>query len=1554
MKVNLSWDKATQVTKKYLIKPLIWLVLGLLCVFSLLVMAIRMPIVQNWAVAEITTYLSAITKHEVKVGHVDISWLDQLLLEEVVIFDRQKNEMIKVASLRADFDLTSLISSKEPAISEVWLDGPDVSTIIFKDNDQLNINELVDAFAQLSSKSDTSVASQHVIFHVDKVHLSNGRYTHYDQRKDSIRETFDYYHFTLKGIHGEVDQLRIAGDTFEINVQGLVCEDVKTKLRSKRLDTFYRYCSKSMQFHRLYAEIGESVVKDYLEFNYNNNKELTEFNDFVVIKAHLDSSIIYSSDLSHFASTLKNLNDRYTISSDVKGKVVDLAFNNLILRYGKKSEMRGKIAFRGFPEIDETFVNAKFTRFATNAHDMDKYIGRQAADAMAKFGHVNYKGSYVGFFADFVAKGRFVTDLGSLDSDINIKIKEDEGHSEYQGKIKTSNFQLGKLMDKTDLLGTIEMDGRIQGVGFSYSHAHFKLDANVHRIDINQYQYRHVKVAANLMKSTFQGSIVSADSNARFTLDGLLDFNQTPHFLDFTANVGFVNLKNLRILDEPITFSTKATLNIHGTNWDDFQGDASFAHTFLSNASKTLSLDTIKLITEKVDNERYVNFISDLLEVNADGSFSYATLMKDLPRLYREYLLAIENKETKIKEYYSAAAPYDSGDYRLNFSFLLKKTNPIINLFTQNLRIADNTRVNGTFSKLGQKTSLNVVGMSSKIEVGDVQFIQNRLNYTSTKNLRHPFVDGSGIFYSQKQKFTNDLKSENLNVDMVWNNDNVLFGGSIEQKKRDNHLKTNGRVILKEGRKDLFVDNLDLKLLQTQWRGDSSFVSISEDEIDVKHFILRSGEQRFLAQGQISADPEDDLHLEISNFLIKPFGTLFEKDLEGEIDGDVVFSNLMSKNLKLDFDGGIQQLKVNNFLIGNILGQTDWRQEKEQFDVDFTLSRDSVKNLTIKGYVKPFENNRWSLTARLDKFDLQTLEPFTEDIMSHLEGGCSGDLDIKGTMLHPDVTGKIHVQDGKFRLNFLNTSYMFTDDVTFDTSQIRVDEMALVDTNGNSCYVTGMVKHNRFRDFTFDLNGRFKELLVLNTEEKDNSLFYGKAYATGRVKLTGPIDEIKVYVNAKNDEDSRIFIPVRSTENLGGSDFITYVTKQKEKKDPEDEDGFENKVEPFVLSVKMDLDLNPDMEFDLVLDPQTGDVIKGTGSGSLKMNASTNGDFDLFGTYTFLNGRYNFTLLNLVNKKFDIKQGSTINWNGDPFAGQLDIKAEIEEKASLKDILPETDTAWFNHPAIRKRYPAIVNLYLKGNLMNPEISYKILVKDYPLSIADSKLGSYPLDNYVRAFLQQLDVNEQQLNRQVFSLLVLRKFFPLNSATSGGLAGQGAAGTISSLLSSQLSTWISQVDENLTIDIDLNGFSSQALNDLRLRLTYTPDILNNRIRITRDGSFTNNQNKSTVSSIAGDWSLEYLITQNGTLRLKMFTRNNYNNIASSLNNANQTSTGFSLMHTQSFDNLAELIKRKKSKEDVADGKFYGLLEEKQRTEHPDSTQTKKTEAILPDRLKKAHP
>lgn len=283
-------------------------------------------------------------------------------------------------------------------------------------------------------------------------------------------------------------------------------------------------------------------------------------------------------------------------------------------------------------------------------------------------------------------------------------------------------------------------------------------------------------------------------------------------------------------------------------------------------------------------------------------------------------------------------------------------------------------------------------------------------------------------------------------------------------------------------------------------------------------------------------------------------------------------------------------------------------------------------------------------------------------------------------------------------------------------------------------------------------------------------------------------------------------------------------------------------------------------------------------------------------------------MYNIVNKEFTINPQSKITWSGDPYNGIMDIDALYKLSTSLT---PLVDTVFHDMPELARIYPTEVLLSLDGPLLTPDIEFQILIDDYPKSNVD-------LDTQIKGFLNTIAIDQQELNRQVFSLLILRKFSSTNSFSG---AGETIGSSVSEFVSNQLSYWISQVDENLTIDmeLDLASLDADALKTFQLRVSYA--FLDGKLIVTRDGGFTDENNEASVESIAGDWTLEYLLSEDGKLRIKLFNKTNYNQLNSATGSASQAliSGGFSLLYTTSFNSLGELFRnpKKKNKEKEKD-------------------------------------
>ena len=145
-----------------------------------------------------------------------------------------------------------------------------------------------------------------------------------------------------------------------------------------------------------------------------------------------------------------------------------------------------------------------------------------------------------------------------------------------------------------------------------------------------------------------------------------------------------------------------------------------------------------------------------------------------------------------------------------------------------------------------------------------------------------------------------------------------------------------------------------------------------------------------------------------------------------------------------------------------------------------------------------------------------------------------------------------------------------------------------------------------------------------------------------------------------------------------------------------------------------------------------------------------NGRTALTGIYNINDGYYEMSLYNLVKRRFDIADGSRVSWAGDPFDAQLDVRAIYNVETSASSLMSSTLTAVDEGSAdkYRQELPFLVYLNVDGDLMAPKISFG-------LDMPEDERGAIGGNIYNR--VQQLNSQEQELNKQVFSLLVLNVY-----------------------------------------------------------------------------------------------------------------------------------------------------------------------------------------------------
>lgn len=1475
----------------------------LLFLLMAVVLALHHPGLQTKVAKKIAKGLSERIDLPVEIGYVNLKWYDELYVEQLTIKDVNSDELIHIDKLTLNFSLSGLFSKNETHIDKAEIYGARVALSNDSPDQTMNISHFVRKVKKVLS---SGTEKNPKIFSVSAITLEQSQFSLNNITKDSVSDRWDPNHFHLTSIWGDLSDLRINKDTFEININHLECVDRQSKLTVHDLQTFYRICNSSMTMKDMELNIGSSRIVNNLAFYYDSIQNLSDFNYLVDLNVELRESEVHSKDLAWFVPVFNQYDQRFSLKGSFDGMISRFSFDDFSLAWGASSELNGSLNITGLPNWEEAFIDVDLNQSFLSAVDCRDFLSDELFRAARQVDYIEANGVLTGFLYDFVANGSFVTALGAIDSDINLKISENKALSTYSGKLAVRDFNLGRFLDNEKLIQKVDMVGEIEGKGLSIETADFKLKALFNYFDFKNYRYQHIQTDARLAKELFIGNLNIDDQNLQLEANALINLREDKNRIDLTGRLDTAFFQNLNLTGENIFASADFDLDITGLKIDSILGELNINDVLIAYNDREMRLDHLELISEISDSDRIFYANSDLFSVSLNGDFSYTRLINDIQNQYHEYKLSIRNDREAIGKYYDGKQGLQStGDYYVKYDANLKNINPVIQLFSPTAFISGNTRIEGVLTG-GYTRLITFYSSVDTINYKGYAFHENLIDIRLSKNIDNAYVDASADIESGKQFINHIQRTKDLHTNLLWKGKQLDFQINMDQSGSENYVRLIGGMNFLDTLTRLTIDSSKIKIIDEVWTfNEDNETLIRGDEISLNHIRLYNGDRSITATGLITPDTVNGkVTINIQNVALEDLNPVLKNDLYGAVNGNVRLSNFYG-GLIFESELRIDSFMIKRFPVGDILAQSYWENQTKQLNVGIDIKRENEKIIAVSGYVDPTKDeDQLHLYAYFDKASLNIAEPFVENYFSNISGHASGEFLIKGAIRQPVLEGVGIVENGRVRVNYLNTTYTFNGDLTFESNRIGVENLIVRDNEFNQAVFSGGFYHSGLKNFVMDITGDLNDFKVLNTTAKDNDLYYGTAVVNGRVNFLGAPSNLNISANAVTRRGTRIFIPLDGSETIEQENFIQFITESEQK---EDVSGEISKIDLRGLKMELDLEVTPEAYCELIFDIKAGDIIRGRGSGDIKLEIDTHGEFTMFGDVGIHEGGYNFTLYNVINKEFNILPNSTISWTGDPYKAQMDIQAEYEQMASLSPLL---DSTLWSEPEVRRKYPAKVLLDLQGDLMSPNINFNIEVDDYPYVIY-TDAGSFSMETAMSAFKNKLRADEQELKRQVFSLMVLRRFSPENSFDVSGSVGK----SVSEFISNQLSYWVTQFDENLEIDVDLGSLDQEAFNTFQLRLSYT--LMDGRLRITRDGGFTNQQNQASFTSIAGDWTVEYLLTPNGKLRAKMYNKTNYNLYdRNNLNNPSATTAGFSLMHTESFDTIKEIFRqaRERSTED----------------------------------------
>ena len=820
----------------------------------------------------------------------------------------------------------------------------------------------------------------------------------------------------------------------------------------------------------------------------------------------------------------------------------------------------------------------------------------------------------------------------------------------------------------------------------------------------------------------------------------------------------------------------------------------------------------------------------------------------------------------------------------LDFNFTIY--NQIVTVFFPDISIDDNTKIKGKIK--ADKNQLKVTFSSPKIEVQNNE-IKDVLLRTDNQN---PLYNS----HLTASEFNTDYYSiSKLNLLSLNQRDTLYFksvfiGGN---KKNENFNLDFFYTFNSDGKSVVGFEKSSFKFKDNVWDinpntldTDKVTFDLKENEFSFSQFKLVSGEQKVAFSGTLKGETDKNISVDFTKLKLQSFLPVLDSlALKGTLSGNIDINQregLYNPEAFLS----IKDFEVNNFKQGDLFLNIKGDNSYDKYKVDLSINNKKAKSIMASGALD-FSNKRplIDLDVTLEEFGLDAFSPLGKDVLSSIRGAVSGDFSLKGFLGNPEMIGSLSLKNAGLKFPYLNIDYNFEEDpqITLKDQSFIFKGFSLLDTKYKTKGVLkGSISHKNFNQWVLEMQIKSDNLLVLDTKDSEEALYYGSAFIDGIANFTGLTDQLTIDVNAKTMSGTNFVLPLKDVETADSYRLIHFNSKDTKYLEKQKEVALEAVKG---LSLDIDLEVTKDATAQVVIDEVNGSQLTGNGSGNLRIEINTRGKFNMFGDYIINNGVYDFKYGGIVNKPFLIQNGGAVSWNGNPSEANLDVTAIYKAKANPGVLLQ-------NFNSNRKIEVDLVTR-ITGGLFSSKQDLDIQLTNVDPTIA-SELEFVLNDN---------NINEK--TTQFISLLAFSNF--VNPDKLDFNVGATISSTATSAVAAAFSNLLSTPDDKFQLGLDYqqgnNGNDIDRLNtDNQVDVSVSTQLGD---KVIINGKVGVPIGAQTQSSVVGEVKVEVLLNKEGNFRGVIFNRQN--EIQYSTEEEGYTQ-GVGLSYQVNFNTLSGLLKK----------------------------------------------
>lgn len=1368
-------------------------------------------------------------------------------------------------------------------------------------NANINANLFIpasDAKVQPSNNAKNQTTEQAMTLLLGKLILDDVKVNYNNSAMAPTKSGMDFNHLNFNKLNLDLRDFKMENNGFAGNVKSAEIREARG-LDVQKFKTNFVYGEKEAYLKNLYLKTPKTILRDEVILTYNSIQQLSSNPGAVKISANIRKSEIGFSDILNLAPTLRSTapfnkypNAVLNVNANVRGTVNDLLINELKVSGLDQLKVEASGRIKNAMNPDQLQYDLKIDEFSGAGKTIFNLVPKNTIPSNISLpSQFKIKGTAKGTTQIVNTDLNLSSSLGNASVIANLDMRK-KNNEKYDIKAKLQNLQVGQFIQNKDI-GPITAQITAKGESFDLKKANAKINGNVESAHFKNYNYQNINLIGSINHGVYDIILNSQDPNAKLNLAASGIYNEKNPTVKVNGHIANLDLKKIGFYESPMIIKGIIDGDFTNLDPDNLNGYLNLKDFAISDTKEILPIREASLKAISTEKSNVIQFNSQIADIELNGQYKLTQIFGALQQTINQYYQFQKPEK---------AAKIEAGQY---FSFNTKlKNDDLIRKFVPDLKSFETIDITGNYDADSQKILVNA-------QIPNLLYGANTLEDTSFKitNDHQALQYNLNLAALKNESFA--INKVNINGDIAHNI--INYNVTTKDDKDVTQFLIAGNVKSLNDITEISLNPNGLKLNYMDWAvAENNKIQIGSKGIIADNFRLSNAGSEILLQSEsnVAGTP---LNVTIRDFKIGDIAEIIKKDsllVQGTINGTARLKNL-TEEMSFTSDINISDLIVFGSPVGNLDVKVN-NASPNIMNANIALSGNN-NDVKITGDYNT-STSTFDLKLALNQLQMKTLQGFSMNAITNTEGFLSGNLNITGTATNPKIIGDVKMNNVGLMIAQTGSDFRnINDKIDFTNRGIEFNNFSINDKAGNSLKVDGQILTTTYKDFAFNLNVNAKDFNVINSKKSNDAIMYGILAIDAALRIRGNLDLPKVDGRLAVSENTDFtFVLPQSNPSLQERDGIVEFIDQDQvalnKTIVADSLNSQSNFKGMDVSVNIEVDKEAKMS--IVIDKVNGDLVKLQGEAELTGGIDPSGKVTLVGVYEVEKGSYDMTV-SILKRQFEIQKGSTITWTGEPTAAILDITAIYKTQTAPLDLVEQQisggGASLLNQ--FKQRIEFNTLLQMKGELLKPNITFDITTDEKNNSVSSN------VREIVNQKLTQLRTQENEMNKQVFALLLLNRFIGENPfQSSAGLSTEAMARqSVSKLLSEQLNNLASDLIKGVDLNLGLassEDYTSGAKNTRTdLNLDISKRLLNDRLKVTIGSNFGlegDARKNENMTNIAGDVTLDYSLSKDGRYMLRAYRKNEYQVALQ----GQIVETGVGFIITLDYDKFREIFQKAK--------------------------------------------